>query len=470
MNILCGLNLTPFEWTMSNEVAGSLMEFVVRLCCTGPVDVDLFNQAIVVALKQQPLLQANATVGPTHFASCWRPASNTQPIIKWFDGDPTLGRGVTDEFQPIELENEIGFRFYGWQNLLQGEPKTEMRFVFQHACCDGKGAFDFVEDVLFQYQNLQTGNSDEAMRSFDDDRIVDRDKHASHSFNIVDRIWRTLIVRPKRAANMLLNSPLSLESRAKSNQQDVTDTPRQCSATLDIETTEKLGVCASSLGATTNLVLARELFHVLGDFLERSGVMANDSSDNLVRMLIPFSLRSETHQRMPAANCVSMAYFETKLDTLVHDTAKSPVLLADLVKQLAFIRRWKLQYSWIESIKSYARLWPLIRLFKRKSQKNNRFSGQQIATTVLTNLGRVFKSGVLPESDGVIKIGSLKIEAAHLVVPCNARQCVNFSVNFYCNRLTLDVSYLPSVVTREAAQQLLDSWQSRILAAIQKSS
>ena len=478
MQILNGLTLTPFEWTMSNEVAGGLMEFVVRLCCTGSVDVEKFNQAIISALKQQPLLQANASIGATHSTSYWRPASNLKPVIEWIDGEPTAGRGAIDGFRPIELEDEIGFRFYGWRFTLVGETETqaqtEMRFVFQHACCDGKGSFDFVEDVLLEYQFLVQGKRDDAVRIFDCERIVCRDQHERHSFNLADRIWRTFVVRPRRAANMLRTRPLSLELELKpkreSGEADLTDTARQCSVTLDAETTKKIGDYARSVGATTNLVLAHELFHVLGDCLNRRGSAHNGASvggagsSDLIRMLIPFSLRSETHQRMPAANCVSMAYLETKLNSLNRDDAAEGCdLLPDLVNQLAFIRRWSLQYSWIESIKSLARISPLLRLFKRN--QSNRFGGQQIATTVFTNLGRVFSSGLLSAPNCEIKIGSLEIRSAHMVVPCNTRQSINFSVNFYCNRLTLEVSYLPSAVTVETAQSLLDSWQRRIRAA-----
>ena len=463
MNILNGLTLTPFEWSMSNELSGSLMEFVVRVCCTGQIDTEKFNQAVAIAVKRQPLLQANATVGSIHTTSQWRPASNPVPIIQWLDGDPTLGRGSTDDFRPIELETEIGFRFYGWKYHVDGEMRTEMRFVFQHACCDGKGAFGFVEDVLCEYWLLkgELPRESKATPTFESNRILDRDQATSHSFNFVDRIWRTFVVRPKRAANMLLVRPLLFGSASKTDNEKFNDPPRQCSATLDLETTEKLGVHATSVGATTNLVLARELFHVVGDYLESSGAMSDGSRGNAIRMLIPFSLRNETHRHMPAANCVSMAYLETRQDTLAWDNEENPVLLADLVKQYAFIRRWKLQYSWIESIAFMARLGPMIRLLKPNQKKNNK----QVATTVLTNLGRVFSGGLLPTCDGRVRIGSLEIETVQLVLPCNANQRINFSVNFYGDRLNLGVCYLPSV-TEKTAQELLESWHGRILAAV----
>lgn len=456
------LKLTPFEWTMSNEFLGSVIEFAVRLCSTGTVDVERFNTAIVNALKQQPLLQANATIGATHSSSYWRPASNLTPVIKWINGIPADGRAATDDFQPIDLKNEIGFRFYGWQFSVDAQPQVEMRFVFQHACCDGKGAIHFIEDVLCQYKLLTEGKCD-AMPSFDSDRVLFRDQHILRSYNIADRIWRTLVVRPKRVANMLLTRPLSLNTRSATNSQALAVVPHQCSATLDQATTEKLGVYAQSTGATTNLVLARELFHVLSGHIESYAAKdATSRGSNLLRILVPYSLRNETHQSMPAANCVSMAYLETAQDSLIQDGAENSLLLADLVKQFAFIQKWQLQYSWIEAIRTHGRLWPLIRLFKRRRKKKSGRRGRQVATAVLSNLGRVFSAGCLLNGKGKIKIDSLEIETAHLILPCTVKLSTNFAVNFYGNRLTLDVSYLPSMIARETAQELLDSWQSRI--------
>jgi len=343
-----------------------------------------------------------------------------------------------------------------------------MRFVFQHACCDGKGAVGFIEHVLCEYKLLKEGKCD-AMPSFDGDRILVRDQHDRDSYGIADKIRRAFVVRPQRVTNLLLTRPLSLDSTPQADAEESAIVPRQCSATLDQAATEKLGVYANSVGATTNLVLARELFHVVGDYLKsNAGNNGESQSGNRLRILIPFSLRNETHQLMPAANCVSMAYLETKQDLLKQDEAETPFLLSDLVEQLAFIRKWQLQYSWIEAIKSYARLWPLIKPFKRIQKKSN---GRQIATTVMSNLGQAFSGGgVLPDCDGKIKIDGLEIETVHLVLPCNAKLSINFSVNFYGNRLTLDVSYLPSMIAKKTAEELLESWRSRILKVIEKHS
>ena len=85
-----------------------------------------------------------------------------------------------------------------------------------------------------------------------------------------------------------------------------------------------------------------------------------------------------------------------------------------------------------------------------------------IATTVMTNLGRVFSEGELI-SNGELSVKDLVVESVHVLPPCSSNIVVNFSVNFYGNRLTLDASYLGSELAQKAAESLLGSWKRRIL-------
>ena len=186
-----------------------------------------------------------------------------------------------------------------------------------------------------------------------------------------------------------------------------------------------------------------------------------------LRILIPFSLRDQRTNRMPAANCVSMVYLEANEKLLEADSRDDPVLVSDLVRQMSFIRRWNLQYSWIESIDLYAKAWPIIKLLKFR--KKSRFGNMApIATTVMTNLGRAFVNSDLINSDGEMAAKSLVVKSVHIAPPCNATVVVNFSVNFYGNRLTLDINYLPALLTHETAERVLNSWKRRILVLVSR--
>lgn len=439
---------------MTNDFLSSPMEFVIRLCCVGEIDEAKFAAAISNALKQQPLLQANADVGPTHRQSYWKPAANVAPSVQWLDGDPNQGKGYPDDFETIDLRDEIGIRVYGWQYEVDGQSRIEIKFVFHHACCDGKGAVGFVEQVISEYQLLLGETLDRNAVSLDCERILDRDRRQPYSFGMIDRVKRALLVRPKRVINMLFRSPAKLCWRPESTNELFADPPRLCSVTLDAETTKRLGAFAKSHAASTNAVVAAELFHVLNDCL--TDLNGSAAKTNLLRIMIPFSLRDERHDQMPAANCVSMAYLEMQRDAIDRG------MLANLQQQMVFIRKWKIQYSWIEAIESYARFWPLIRVIKRFQKEDK--ATRQVATAVMSNLGRVFDGACGSESCGKLKAGKLEVETVHLVLPCHENQSVNFAINFYRDRLTLDVSWLPSLVSQQTAQSLLNDWQQRILA------
>ena len=486
MNVLKNLAFSPFEWSMSDRVSASPMEFVFRLDCVGVVDEANFSKAISAELKRQPLLQANATVGQTHRDSHWRPASNTTPTICWYEGDPAQGSGFPEDFVPIDLENEIGFRFYGWHFVVNGQDCIVMKFVYHHACCDGKGATDFIENTLHRYQCLMGDKTDSLsdLAAVDEEQLRNRNLPAVSKLSLFDRIWRAIVIRPRRVGNMLLSKPRAFsKSTSIQNGSDgdiYSDPPKHCSKEFSEGETKQLGAYAKRLSVSTNSVLASELFHTLNEHLESNSKSDNDedaetleseaeSSKRALRILVPFSLRDERHHRMPAANCVSIAYLEATRKNLLDDSASNPVLVSDLENQMDFIRRWRLQYSWIESINSYARIWPIIRLLGFRSNGRSK-NVMPIATTIMTNLGRVFSNGKLIDSNGEMAVKDLVVKSFHVSPPCNTNVIVNFSVNFYRNRLTLDASYLSSLLTRETAEGLLDSWKRRILGSVSGSS
>ena len=469
---------------MSDRVTASPMEVVIRLDCVGIVDVERFAEAILAELKRQPLLQANAVVGQTHHRSYWRPATNNTPVIRWFEEDPDKGSGFPEDFVPIDLENEIGFRFYGWRFSVNDQSRVVMKFVYHHACCDGKAGIGFIEHTFHRYHALLESQSapPSGLAVIDEQQIFRRNLPAANKLSVVDRIWRALVIRPKRVANMLISKPRLFSKdvgRSDGNDQNIfANPPRLCTTTLSEEETKQLGVFAGRLSATSNTILARELFHVLSDcFKSGSRLFSHEQMKSKgsaigqqghdLRILIPFSLRDQRTNRMPAANCVSMVYLEANEKLLEADSRDDPVLVSDLVRQMSFIRRWNLQYSWIESIDFYAKAWPVINLFKFRS-KNRLGNMAPIATTVMTNLGRSFSNSDLINSEGEMAAQSLVVKSVHVAPPCNATVVVNFSVNFYVDRLTLDINYLPTLLSQETAERILESWKRRILALVSR--
>jgi len=454
---------------MTNRVAKAPMEFVVKLQCTGEVDREKFTQAILLEVKQHPLLQANAKTGPNHRQSYWRTASQVTPQVHWIEKEFSPEPGFPEDFVPIDLENEIGLRFYGWSDKANSTSpnSTVMKFVFHHACSDGKGGLDFVQQTLVRY-GLLCQNAEPSLESDTQDiQISDRNTRSGHTLRFFDRLYRSIVVRPRRVACFLFQRSRLLLPDNADVENLYRSPPSHCSTTIDKQTTKAIGELAKSLGSTTNLVLARELFHTLNDHLNKGRIKNDVSAENRrLRLMIPFSLRADRNHAVQTANCVSIVYLEATKQWLTHDNDENPVLLKQLGRQMDFIRRWQMQYSWIESIESYAKFWPLIKIFKKQKIQTNQQKGPAIATAVMTNLGRAFKNQRWADNGGKIKVGMLEVDSVHIAVPCTAMLNTNFSLNFYRDQLTLDIIYLPSLVKREDAQRILDSWAQRIAGLV----
>ena len=251
---------------------------------------------------------------------------------------------------------------------------------------------------------------------------------------------------------------------------------------IESEETRQFSALTQTMSASSNTILARELFHAVNDcFKFEPRVLRNEHAETAApesddkrrefQILIPFSLRDDRHKHMPVANCVSMTYVEASEKVLDSDSLDNPVLVSDLARQFSFIQRWNLQYSWVETINLYSRIWPIINFFdlrrmsRKHRQKKDRLKKMgPVTTTVMTNLGRAFGRSHLLNSAGEIAVKSLVVKSVHVSPPCSATVPLNFSINFYGNRLTLDANYLPSLLKRETAEGVLDSWKRRVVA------
>ena len=81
------------------------MEFVVTLQCEGSIDCEKFTQAILLEVKQHPLLQANAEIGPNHRQSYWKVAAEPLPQINWIEKEFLPEQGFPEDFEPIDLKS-----------------------------------------------------------------------------------------------------------------------------------------------------------------------------------------------------------------------------------------------------------------------------------------------------------------------------------------------------------------------------
>src|SRR5262245_41277349 len=140
------LKLTPFEYYMYLDgQLGNSLAFVIWFEVEGNVDGAALERAVAFEWAGLPLCQARVTSGRWG-AKFWSLETERRPEIVWA-GDrqspfcwPTLW----------DLACEPGVRLCVEQ---RGERAT-INIQFHHACCDGAGALQWIEDLLAWYAIL----------------------------------------------------------------------------------------------------------------------------------------------------------------------------------------------------------------------------------------------------------------------------------------------------------------------------
>ena len=213
------------------------------------------------------------------------------------------------------------------------------------------------------------------------------------------------------------------------------------------EFTESLTGSARACGATLNDLIVRDFFLTLNEWNRSHHLQAN----RVIRLMIPFSLRTEKHARMPAANCVSMVYMAASAKMLKNPSR----LLASVTRQRKFIRKWHIEHSWNQTAGLIASS-PLIAKLARRSVK------RRIATSVLTNLGRVFHQSGFPETNGEIQCGDLVLKSVVMVPPTDASTTLTVGCNSYAEKLTVALNYHSQQFAESDAKQFLTLFVNRL--------
>ena len=212
---------------------------------------------------------------------------------------------------------------------------------------------------------------------------------------------------------------------------------------------ESAAIQRSAVDAATpvNNLLARDLFLTLDKWRNLQGYAG---SEDLLRIVIPTSLRTVAQRKMPVANLVNNLYLDRRSSELQDDRR----LLASIDREMVLLKRNQLGVM-------FSRIFGLLerspKLF-RKTAGRDRCWG----TMLLTNLGPVLASCFLPRRDGCLVLGDALLEEVQMLPGIPAYQCVNFSVSLYAGQLSLGMSFDSRVISRDDARGLLDCYLEQV--------
>ncbi len=467
------IELTPFEWSMIQGAENGSMTFFISLGLSGKLDSAAFESAVARTIAMHPFLSANicpqssetadsadeisqqtssakrterqkddAATRPSQFH--WVPVTDPQPYLSIADSSQPF---LYPDGESIDLRSEVGVRI--WVRV--GEDQIEMRFQLHHACCDGLGAFRMIEDLLRTYSKL----ADSAIDLADTDQLYPLDTNAlalrtaepDTKLSIVNRILRATVILPIRISKLFAQKTASIVADADVPSTDAGLFVELPSHVFTRELTDSLTAVAKSCGATLNDLLVRDLFLTIDDWNRTSDSKRNRN----IRLLIPFSLRTKKHEQMPAANCVSMVYMAASRKML-DDPSR---LLSSVTQQRKFIRKWQIQHSWNQTA-GLAASSPLISgLLQRRAER-------PIATSVLTNLGRLFYESGFQKIDDKIQCGDLVLNSVVIVPPTEASAPVTFGCSMYAERLTVAVNFHQPSFSKLEADRFLDAYVDRL--------
>lgn len=404
----------------------------------GRIGRKAFDEALTVALERAPLFRSVAQV-PRKGLAHWSPTEKEIPVA-WSAEDEPLGPTYD---APLDLTREPGMRVY----VRERSESSSVLLNFHHACSDGIGGFNFIEDFLAAYA-LACGDDSVSLRPLQPQRLLGRGALGTDGRPVYRGLLDALI-GAREGARFFLQRPAPLPA-IQSPPRTAADRPRTrpllgaCSE----EVTAGLRRAASLLKVNVNDLLLRDLFLVLDDWIrERHG----SATPRQLRILMPQNLRERDDRAMPATNMLGFA-FVTRRRRL----CRGPLdLLRSLSEETEAVRKGQLSRYFLGGIETLRNAGALPWVLKRDVC---------FSTAILTNLGDPLRRFVtrFPRVGRSLRIGNLLLQEITGAPPLRPNTRAAFCVFNSADQLKLCLRTDPYTYTSDDARALLDRYLGRL--------
>lgn len=429
------LPLSPFEtYTLMEDRPERPMVFLMRLRLSGTVERDALHSAWEAALERHPLLTARIHDTGQGWRE-WVPITDRRPPLEW--------ACPTDALQPwLDLTREPGVR----GRVCPTADGVELLVLFHHACCDGIGALQFLEDWLLLYHNERSEKAARIpLRQIEPELLPQRG-----SLPRGPRSKTTLVARYAKAiavaVNFLVRRPLPVAVPPHDSGAEVNSTlPGLCEFRFDADETRQLRDRARQCGGTLNDLLLWALFLTLNGWNDRWG---GGLERGVLRLAMPMNLRSDELRRVPAANVVAITFLEFSPTACRNPTA----FFQTLRRETEGLKRRRFG-TFLRAMKAVNRSSWLRRIIPMD---------RRYATTVLSNLGAVFANRHLPRQDELFAPGGLVLDNLAITMPLRGGMPVAFAAFYSAGSLHLGLSYDRRQFAPERAEELLHGFVTRL--------
>lgn len=438
------LPLRPFEeYMLLDDRDIYPMSFFIRLRFSGELDEDSVRPAFHRAAARHPLLNSVVTE-PKKERFYWVPSETKPEFLRFETDDPDR----LPHTPRIDLTREPGLRLYFIRRRLSdGAKTTELLFQVHHACCDGLGLMQLIDDFLRHYASeIGEADSGVVLPPPDPRTLKKRGTHA-----LTPRyVLRRLLAAPGRLVGLhafirtYIDTPTSLVpmslDRLRPTLPDSfpsvvcrTLGPKDCAALLD---------AARRRGVTLNDLLMRDLFSALGMF--RNKYFA-EKSHRLLRLSVPVNLRPFSTATDHVANIVGMVF----VDRHVPRDGDPDALLDGLCREMRrnkFFRNGS-TLNWVLRVCKAVPGLLAVGIHRKR---------RVWASCVFSNLGRILDDSPLPKVDGRLRFGDTLLDAIDCMPPVRAWTAAALGVVTYAGSMFLTLHYDTQFLDRPQAEELQD--------------
>jgi hypothetical protein len=390
----------------------------VELKFSGTVRRVAMETAFQRALDRNPLLCARVETslwrGPQ-----WVPAD--RPSIRWRAADSPE---TSFEAAGIDVGSGPGLRV----SVQPDAPHPTLHARIHHACCDGVGLFQFIEDVLVGYANEVDGSKCPASyRPLETQLLRQRSRFPLNSSSFRQWLYHCYFgINEARKFTMRIPKPLAASQTHAVGQSD-SRTP-VVSHQGDKQFLKRLRTAAAKRRVTLNDILLRDAMLAIRHWNAEHG---SNRPDDLLRILMPCDLRGPEHVSIPAANVMSYSFLTRRM----RDCDSPDELLRGVQMETEFIRDRNASLYFIRSLDVARRIPGGIRSV---AQSRGCF-----ATLLVSNLGdptRRFTAS-FERREGKLTIGDLRLEWISADPPLRPLTRAGIVVCTYPDQLSIGLRY-----------------------------
>ncbi len=443
------LPLTAFEkYILSDESEDYPMTFFLQIRLRGTLVREFIEDAVDEALNRHPLLCCRIELIGTIPHWIWAPELR-QPI-EWNSDQWKQKRPWS---RPRDLRKNIGIE--GWAELQNDV--TEITLQFHHACCDGIGASQFLEDIASAYSrhfaHEYPGQPAPQLRTLNPQLLRERNSEVGRRIaNLSGSVLRRFGVITKYSLKYLRQRIVPLAAVYSESKSDASDlNTGLVSQVLSRATTRSLRNVAKHHSATLNDVLVRDLMLVTADW--NADVGPPRSRDSIC-VLTPNSLRGPSDDAMPAANVVGYVFLTRNISGMKH----SGDLLCSLRDEMQLVHKYQAGWFFLQAIRALQQYGPILRLYLRQSKK------RCMSTAVLSHLGNALNSitSRLPSRDGKVLVGNVELESIRCIPPIRPHTHVVLATMLMNGQLIVNVRMNPHHFSIEQTHRFMTAFVKRL--------